>query len=112
MFRRYCICALFIAIVSGNLHLRSQVLKSIIYDFDGFDAGSSDLPEGEYKYGDLTYQVALNPLSQSDVLGDRVLQLNLNWSAGYGAFGRGISRYIELSQQQDRLNFFFYNPVS
>ena len=91
---------------------RTQVLKSIIYDFDGFDLNSVDPPEGDYDYGDLSYQVTSNPLAASDVLGDRVLQLNLDWSAGYGAFGRGISRYIELSAQQDRLNFYFYNPVS
>jgi hypothetical protein len=92
--------------------LQPQVLKSVVYDFDGFDLGSSSLPEGDYSYGDLQYEVAVNPLNPSDMLGDRVLKLELNWDAGYGAFGRGIRRFIELNKTQDRFNFYFYNPVS
>jgi hypothetical protein len=90
----------------------AQTLKSVVYDFDGFNLAQTDLPEGDYSYGDLAYEVAANPLAASDMLGDRVLKLSLNWSAGYGAFGRGISRYLELSQSGDRLNFFFYNPLA
>jgi hypothetical protein len=89
-----------------------QVLKSIVYDFDGFDLGLTSLPEGDYSYGDLSYQVASNPLSASAILGDRVLRMDLNWSANYGAFGRGITRYVEMDQLQDRINFYFYNPSS
>jgi beta-mannanase len=99
------ICAL-------SLTSQSQALKSVIYDFDGFDLGASDLPEGDYSFGDLSYQAAVNPSQASDVLGDRVLRVDLNWSANYGAFGRGISRYLELSKSEDFLNFYFYNPLS
>jgi hypothetical protein len=90
----------------------SQSLKSIIYDFEGFDLNSSFLPEGDYNYGDLVHSVAANPLSPSGILGDRVLEMKINWNAGYGAFGRGISRYIELNASKDILNFYFYNPPS
>jgi hypothetical protein len=86
-------------------------LKSIVYDFDGFDLNATSLPEGDYQYGDLAYQVVANPLAASEMLGDRVLKMSIHWSAGYGAFGRGISRYLELSQNQDALNFYFYNPA-
>jgi|GEM_PF-2349392 len=87
-------------------------LKSIVYDFDGLDINQGDLPEGDYGGGDLVYRVAANPLSASDMIGDRVLKLNLNWNTGYGVFGRGISRYIEFDPNSDNFNFFFYNPVS
>lgn len=92
--------------------LKSQILKSIVYDFDGFDVGQTNLPEGDYKYGDLSYQISTNPATVSDMLGDRVLKLNLDWNTGYGAFGRGISRYIEFNTNQDIFNFFIYNPAS
>ncbi len=87
-------------------------LKSVVYDFDGLDIGATSLPEGDYSFGDLSYQIVANPLAASDVLGDRVLKVNLNWSAGYGAFGRGVSRYIEFDPVKDVINFFIYNPVS
>jgi beta-mannanase len=87
-------------------------LKSMVYDFDGLDIGSNDLPEGDYCYGDLTYQISANPLSQNDMLGDRVVKLNVNWSANYGSFGRGISRFIEFDPVKDIFNFYFYNPSS
>jgi beta-mannanase len=103
---------LFLVLLSGSGLSHAQVIKSVIYDFDGFDLGSTSLPEGDYSYGDLSYQVAANPLAASDVLGDRVLQMDIAWNNGYGAFGRGISRYVELSGSQDRLNFYFYNPLS
>jgi len=90
----------------------SQVLKSIVYDFDGFDLNQTSLPEGDYSFGDLTYKTTSNPLTSSHMLGDRVLQMNVNWLNNYGAFGRGISRYIEFDADKDRLNFFFYNPIS
>jgi len=87
-------------------------LKSVVYDLDGLDIDQTSLPEGDYSYGDLAYRVVANPLSANDVLGDRVLKLNLNWNNGYGSFGRGISRYIEFNPLTDIFNFFFYNPVS
>lgn len=87
-------------------------LKSIVYDFDGLDIGSNNLPEGDYSYGDLTYQISANPLSQNDMLGDRVIKLNVNWNVNYGSFGRGISRFIEFDPVKDVFNFFFYNPSS
>jgi beta-mannanase/type IV secretory pathway protease TraF len=86
--------------------------KSMVYDFDGLDINQSSLPEGEYGSADLTYRIAANPLAASEMIGDRVLKLNLTWNSGYGVFGRGISRYIEFNPLSDRFNFFFYNPVS
>jgi hypothetical protein len=83
-----------------------------VYDFDGLDIGASDIPEGDYAYADLSYHVDANPLSFSDMLGDRVMKLNLNWNTGYGSFGRGVSRFIEFDPNSDMLNFFFYNPSS
>lgn len=85
-------------------------LKSLVYDFDGADIGQTDLPEGDYGFNDLTYQTVASPLPFNDMISDRVLKINLNWNTNYGVFGRGISRFIEFNQQQDVLNFFFYNP--
>jgi hypothetical protein len=90
----------------------AQMLKSVVYDFDGFDLGATDLPEGDYSFGDLTYKVSANPLPASDMLGDRVLQLDVTWNQGYAAFGRGISRFLQLQPSGDQLNFYFYNPVA
>jgi hypothetical protein len=87
-------------------------LKSVIYDFDGLDIDQTDLPDGDYRNNDLTYKVAANPLTASDVLGDRVLQMDLNWVAGAGEFGKNMSRFIDLNSSVDRLNFYFYNPTS
>jgi hypothetical protein len=92
--------------------LFSQQLKSVIYDFDGLDIGQTDLPEGDYKNYDLSYQVAANPLTAGGLLGDRVLRLDLAWSLGKGEFGKGVSKYIELNAVADDLNFFIYNPLT
>lgn len=91
---------------------RAQVLKSIVYDFDGFDLNQTSIPEGDYSYGDLAYKITANPLNQSHMLGDRVLRADVTWNAGYGAFGRGVTRYIEMNRATDRFNFFIYNPTS
>lgn len=92
-----------------HLSLQSQ-MKSIVYDFDGLDIGATDLPDGDFRNNDLTYFAAPNPLAQSDVIGDRVLRLDLNWSAGIGEFGKSTNRYIQLNASADYLNFYFYNP--
>ena len=93
-------------------HMPAQQLKSVVYDFDGFDLTETDLPEGDYSYGDLMYEIAASPLPAAGQTGDRVLKMSLAWNAGYGAFGRGIGRYLELEKKTDQLHFFFYNPVS
>jgi beta-mannanase len=105
------IVLVFLLIVSFN-NSPAQQLKSIVYDFDGLDVNQTGLPEGDYSVLDLSYRIATNPLTASDMLGDRVLKLNLNWNASYGAFGRGISRFIEFDPNTDKFNFYFYNPVS
>ena len=94
-----------------NLELRSQ-LKSVIYDFDGLDINSTNLPDGPFKNGDLNFFVSANPLPASDVIGDRVLRLDLNWSSGAGEFGKSANRFVELNRSGDFLNFYFYNPVT
>ncbi|MFL5754003.1 MAG: glycosyl hydrolase [Bacteroidia bacterium] len=76
------------------------------------DIGQTDLPDGDYGNNDLTYQVSPNPLAYSDVLGDRVLRMDLNWQAGVGEFGKATSRFIELNATGDYLNFYFYNPLA
>jgi hypothetical protein len=88
----------------------AQQLKWVVYDFDGLTTGQSDLPDGDYKTGDLSYRVAPNPFGKSDMLGDRVLQMELNWASGVGEFGKSTSRYIELDPNADFFNFYFYNP--
>jgi hypothetical protein len=101
---------LFLFIASVHHAQNSAALKSILYDFDGLDIGATDLPDGDYRLGDLSYQVAVNPLGASEVLGDRVLQLDLNWQSGTGTFAKAYSRFIQLDAATDRLNFYFYNP--
>jgi hypothetical protein len=91
---------------------KAQVLKSIVYDFDGLDIGATDLPEGDYVSGDCAGSIAANPLAPNDMLGDRCMKLDLNWNAGTGSFGRGIARFIEFDQNLDMVHFFFYNPAS
>jgi hypothetical protein len=105
---RFILCGFF-ALSTTNAF--SQ-LKSMVYDFDGLDIGSSDIPEGDYGYGDLSYQISANPVNANDMIGDRVVKLDLNWNAGYGSFGRGISRYVEFDPNADMFNFFIYNPYS
>ncbi len=86
-------------------------LKSIVYDFDGFDIAQTNLPGGDFKNFDLTYQIAANTTGDN-ALGDRVLELQLNWASGSGQFGKGITKYIELDISTDHFNFFCYNPLS
>src|SRR4051812_14514963 len=69
---------------------------SIIYDFDGLNIGQTDLPDGDYYNNDLKYSVAANPLAANEVIGDRVLKLNLNWDTGSGEFGKAANRVIHL----------------
>lgn len=96
----------------STLDAQVSQLKSVIYDFDGLDLGQTDLPDGDYKNFDLDYHIAANPVLAGNALGDRVLELNLNWSGGTGEFGKGITRYIELDPLTDRFNFYFLNPLS
>jgi hypothetical protein len=88
------------------------VLKSVVSDFDGLDINQVTLPDGSYSGGDMNWKVAANPLGNNDMLVDRVLQLNLNWNSGQGLFGKSINRFIELDPAADKLNFYFYNPLS
>lgn len=90
---------------------QSGALKYIVYDFDGLNINQNNLPDGDFGSNDLAYSIQANPLAASDVLGDRVLRLNLNWNSGAGEFGKATSRFLELNQGADRLNFYFYNPT-
>jgi hypothetical protein len=103
---------LILGIMFAAFFTKAQILKSIIYDFDGLSIGETDLPEGDYQSNDLSYKVAENPLGNNDMLGDRVLQLNLDYNTGSGTFGRGIFRFIEFDVNKDAFNFYFYNPSS
>jgi hypothetical protein len=94
-----------------SLLTNAQGLKAIIYDFDGLDIGQNSLPDGDYRNSDLTYHVEAATASSS-VLGDRVLQLDLNWSMGRGEFGKAISRFLQINPGSDYLNFYLYNPLS
>ncbi|MCE9540929.1 MAG: glycoside hydrolase family 26 protein [Bacteroidetes bacterium] len=87
-------------------------LKSVVYDFDGLDIGETDLPEGDYQGFDMQKRVSVNPLGESQMLGDRVLKFDINWSLGKALFGKGISKFIELDAAADYLNFYFYNPLA
>jgi hypothetical protein len=104
-----CFLSALVLSIATEAPLHAQ-LKTVVYDFEGLPAGLTDLPEGDYKFGDLTYQAAANPLQASDMLGDGVLKIDINWSVNYGAFGRGTTRYLELDPATDFLNFYFYNP--
>ncbi|MBC7865248.1 MAG: T9SS type A sorting domain-containing protein, partial [Bacteroidia bacterium] len=90
----------------------ASLLKFVIYDFDGLDIGATNLPDGDFQIGDLSYEITANPLPASDVLGDRVLKANLNWINGTGEFGKGMDKFFQLSVLQDRINFYFYSPLS
>jgi hypothetical protein len=110
-----CLCTMLalMRLPGGNaVRAQSVSLKSILYDFEGMDAGISQLPEGDYSYGDLSYRVVPNPLGYSGMPGRQSLELTIAWKAGYGAFGKGVTRYIELNPVADRLNFYLYNPLS
>lgn len=88
------------------------LLKSVIYDFEGLPAHQTALPDGFYTYGDASYETVINPLGYSGMLGNTSLKLTLNGSNGYAGVGRGISRFIELNTQNDKLNFYVLNPGS
>src|SRR4051812_29328224 len=75
------------------------ILVSVIYDFDGLDIGEKDLPDGDFRNHDLNYEIAANPLGQSDVLGDRVVKIRMNWNEGFGEFGKATMRFVELNSQ-------------
>ncbi len=103
-----------ILLLAGWLSSPAQTsrLKYVIYDFDGLDIGQTTLPDGDYVNNDMSHSIAANPLAASDVIGDRVLKLDLNWNSGAGEFGKATMRYLELNAGEDRLNFYFYNPTS
>ncbi|MGZ3865563.1 MAG: glycosyl hydrolase [Bacteroidia bacterium] len=103
---KFCIL---LGLLSANI-LQAQLLKSVVYDFDGLDENQTDLPEGDYNLNDLSYSAVGSPLPYNDMVGDKVLKLNLNWNAGNGSFGKGISRFIEFDANRDVFNFYFYNP--
>jgi hypothetical protein len=103
-------CLIFLAMSLGAQNPPS--LKSVIHDFEGLDIGQTQMPDGIYRYGDLSCRVAANPLGYTGMTGDRSAELTITWAAGYAAFGRGITRYIEINPRLDQLNFYFYNPSS
>ncbi|MBA3899349.1 MAG: hypothetical protein H0X62_03925 [Bacteroidetes bacterium] len=101
--------AIIIAIFSIQLYAQQQgLLKFVIYDFDKFKTGETNLPDGVFRLDDLRYKAILNPLGASDKLGDRCLELKLNWIVGRGDFGKGISRFFELDAQKDYYNFYLF----
>jgi hypothetical protein len=110
----FFIISLFLApiVVSAQAQIASASaqLKSVIYDFDGLDIGATNLPDGDYSNTDLFYSVSASPLPYSEVIGDRVLKLDMNWQAGFGEFGKATMRFIELNAGSDFINFYFYNP--
>ena len=110
----FILCFLFIAAAHAQLQRSAAngLLKYVIYDFDGLDIGQTDLPDGDYFIGDLSSAVAANPLTPSDVIGDRSLKLTLNWQGGTGEFGKATMRFLELNPATDELNFYIYNPES
>jgi hypothetical protein len=91
---------------------QTPLLKYIVYDFDGLNTGEVNLPDGDFKNTDLNYWVETSPLAASEVIGDRVLKLNLTWSAGIGEFGKTLNRFLELDPGADQFHFYFYNPAS
>src|SRR5688572_6830772 len=91
---------LFAIFISGVL-ASQPALKSVLYDFDGLDIGQTDLPDGDYSNFDLQYSVVQKPIAGGEMLGDRVLRMEVNWSLGKGEFGKGITKYIELSRASD-----------
>jgi hypothetical protein len=103
---------LFALLAGPSLFSQNSLLKYIVYDFDGLDIGQTALPDGDYHNNDMTASVVSNPLQPSDVLGDRVLKLDLSWQAGVGEFGKATMRYLDLNAGADKLNFYFYNPSS
>src|SRR3990172_9004474 len=109
--KRLLIVSFFFLLISKCIGQTAR-LKSIIYDFDGLDIAQTNLPDGDYKNFDLTYKVVANPVAANDVLGDRVLELDLNWTSGKGEFGKGVTKYIDLDASADYFNFFCYNPLS
>ena len=52
-------------------------LKYVIYDFEGLNIGQSSLPGEAYRAFDMFHRIAVNPLDQSDMLGERMLQLDI-----------------------------------
>jgi hypothetical protein len=110
LLKKLAVCIFFTALPAVAFSQNAR-LKYIIYDFDGLNMGQTDLPDGDFKSGDLAYSIDANPLTPSDVLGDRVLRLNLSWNSGAGEFGKAASRFLELSSTADQLNFYFYNPT-
>lgn len=103
---------LFCLLIADPLTSQNGLLKYVVYDFDGLDIGQSDLPDGDYSHGDAVHSVAANPLAANDVIGDRVLKLDATWLNGSGEFGKAAMRYLELNAASDKLNFYFYNPLS
>jgi hypothetical protein len=91
---------------------QTPLLKYIVYDFDGLNTGQVNLPDGDFKNTDLNYWVETNPLAASEVIGDRVLKLNLSWNTGSGEFGKTLNRFLELDPAVDQFHFYFYNPTS
>jgi hypothetical protein len=104
--------SVFFKVNAQELRSSAGLLKYVIYDFDGLDLGQTNLPDGDYLNNDMSISVSANPLTPSDVLGDRVLKMNLNWQAGVGEFGKATMRFLQMNASQDKLNFFFYNPSS
>lgn len=107
------VCLICYQLIFSAICLKSQALKSIVYDFDGFDLNQSSLPEGDYGYGDIAYKISSPPFpTNSPMLGDRCLEIKLNWNQNYAAFGRGISRFLLLDPSKDYLNFYLLNANS
>jgi hypothetical protein len=97
--------------VSEKSITASSLLKSVLFDFDGLTVGDTDLPDGDFGSNDLQYEIAENPAGENDMLGDRVLKLQLNWQSGSGVFGKATSRFFELNVATDKLNFYFLNTA-
>ncbi len=103
----------FILLGAGRLEAQ---LKYVVYDFEGCNFNQTNLPEGDYRYGDITYKVSANPIGSGGMIGNRVLEVDWNPSSGAGALGRDFqgtnAKFLDLNRNDDYFNFYLYNPVT
>lgn len=82
-------------------------LKFVVEDFEGFDRGGRELGESSFfTFGGVQQEFSSGKCTGQDYSGKRCLRVSKKDRMEFGGWGKGISRFIELDQRHDHLNFY------
>jgi hypothetical protein len=93
-----------------NIPAKSQI-KLLVEDFEGLAYSQSEFSkEGMFAFGSAGIFGDSKYTTGKGYSGNRLIRVDWSGKEAYGGWGKGISKFIELDQQEDYINFYVYSP--